>query len=241
MLALTAAVLLGGTSESWAAKPAPDLDWKCSIQLRDAPGDAITSDGGGAYVHGTDGVECTIVRDRDAHFNWLYVVFAGTAPRSMMFRGQSNGSASYLSFANKGTFEVKGLADLAWTGTPYTDVRPFRGLLRSPQFARGAGEFNGHSNFPGGPNIPDGAPYVGTSSVFVQALSTCSWQITSYTTEVTSLITLTSGERAGTITTPTRVLRLSEGVYPKVTVRGGFPMAFGATVRIIGNMPGCPQ
>ena len=157
-----------------------------------------------------------------------------------MFGGQSTGSASYLSFANKGTFEVKGLADVAWTGTPYTDVRPFRGLVSSSQFARGAGEFNGHSNFPGGPNIPEGAPFVGTSSVFVQVLSACSWQIASYTTEDTSQTALSSGERAGTITSPTRVMRLTEGAYPKVTVRGDFPMAFGATVTII-RLAGCPQ
>ena len=134
-------VLLAGSSAAlFAAKPAPapDPDWKCSIELRNRSGDAITSDGG-AYVHGKDGVQCTIVRGRDSHFNWLYVQFADTSPRSMMFLGQSQGSASYLSFANKGTFEVEGMADIAWAGTPYTDVRPFRGIVRSPQFARGVG------------------------------------------------------------------------------------------------------
>jgi hypothetical protein len=242
MLGILAVLILTGTSDLAAgSKPsAPTANWTCKIELRNAPGDTITSDGGGAYVHGTGGVQCTIIRDRESHYNWLYVVFADKSPRSMIFPGQSNGSASYLSFANKGSFEVEGLADVAWTGTAYVDVRPFRALVFSPQFSRGAGEFHGHSNYPGGPNIPDGAPYVGTSSVFVQALTTCSWQIASYTTEDTSLIALDSGERDGTIKIPTRVMRLSEGVSPKITVRGDFPMAFGAKVTIIGNMPGCP-
>ena len=64
----------------WLETGPVDPDWKCSIALRDFPGDSIASDRGGAYVHGKDGVECTIVRGRESHYNWLYVVFAGTSP-----------------------------------------------------------------------------------------------------------------------------------------------------------------
>lgn len=236
--ALVATLTLGGMSAALSAsKPAPaiDPDWKCSLQLRDAPGDAITSDGGGPYVHGAAGVECKIVRGRESHYNWLYVVLAGTSPRSMMFPAQTNGSASYLAFANKGTFEVKALADVAWTGTPYTDVRPFRGLVGGSQFSRGRGQFDGHSNLPGGVNMPDGAVSVGTSSVFVEVLDACAWRIASHT----SGVSLTSGERPETVTSPTRFMRLFEGAYPKVTARGDFPMQFGATVQIIGNRADC--
>ena len=195
----TIALLVAATwagPRAHAAKPGPILDpedWACSIQLRDAPGDTITSDGGGAYVHGTGGVTCRI--DRTRHYNWLYVQIAASSARFMLFPGQAAASGSYVTFQNRapGTFEVKGLADVAWTGVAYADVMPFRALAASSQFAKGIGLVDGDSNFTGA------SASSGTSSVFVEPLDACSWRITSYTVEDTSALMVTSGERAGTV------------------------------------------
>ena len=83
-----------------------------------------------------------------------------------------------------------------------------------------------------------------TSSVFVQPIDQCSWQVTSYTTEEPALLyTSSSREQADTQTSP-RVMRITEGAFDMVhqaSLRGDFPMPFGATVTIIANKPGCSQ
>jgi len=239
---LVAVAVLLSMAAARAARPTPpDPDWKCRIVLRDAAGDTIKSDGAGAYVHGAAGVTCKIVRTEGAaHYNWLYFQIGGNSARFMLFPGQTYGAASYTTIVNRapGTFEVKGLANVPWTGVAYTDVMPFRTTVSSPQLSKGVGQFDGDSNVAGGYYPSDG-----TSSVFVEPLDQCAWRVTSYTTEDTSALSLASGERPGTQTSPTRVMRLIEGGTPtsgKATVRGDFPMPFAATITIVGNNPGCP-
>ena len=48
------------------------------------------------------------------------------------------------------------------------------------------------------------------------------------------------GERGLSPDYPTRVIRIWESLGRNPVVRGEFPMAFQATVTIIGNKPGCP-
>ena len=244
ILALTAAVMLGDASAAWArqkADPTPDL--RCRVVFRDAGGDKIQSDLGGTYTDGVGGVTCYVVNEPGAtHDRWLFMSITGTrrtAPtRFVQFRGQTFEGASYSDFANHGTFEVKGLASIAWNPAPPTsrDVMPFRAYLRHPElpFAQGLGTVNGDSNFTGGdPSYP-------TSSVFVQPIDACSWQITSYTTEEPNLFVSSFGERAGTRTTP-RVMRISEGSNKQAGTVGDFPMPFQATVTITSNTGNCPS
>ena len=80
ILTLTAAMVVGGTSDGWAGqKPDPTPDWKCQVVFRDAAGDAIKSDttpgSAGwpkAYRDGVDGVRCTVMNEPGvAHHQWI--------------------------------------------------------------------------------------------------------------------------------------------------------------------------
>lgn len=239
LLMLTAVAAVWTQSRTDAAKPAPPPPaWRCTLTLRDAPTDTIRSDGGGAYVDGVNGVDYHINRG-PVQYNWLSVSFASTSPRFMLYPGQANSTAAYSTFMNgyPGTFEVKTLGSVPWTGVPYQDVMPFRAQLSSSQFINGFGQFDGDSNFTGG-----GASF-GTSSVVVEPLDPCSWRITSYTSEQPSLLMLASGERVGTVTSPSRFLRLTEAYLPsnrKAKVRGDFAMPFSGVITVIGNNSACP-
>ncbi len=262
-VALTAAVVLCGASESWAGqKPEPTPNWRCQIVFRDAAGDAIKSDttpGSTAwprpYRDGVDGVTCYIVTgEGGAHYKWLYMIIESPrrspSPRFIQFVGQthlqlSGGTASYSTFANQvgGSFEVKGLAKVEWDPLNPTrrDVLPFRALLRSPQFLDGLAQMDGDSNFDGAITGITGTGNINvdtTSSMFVEPLDACSWQITSYTTEEQFPFSGVFGERSSTRTNP-RVMRIAEGTRTP-RVRGMFPMPFQATISIISNKPGCP-
>lgn len=248
---VTAALILGGASASWARqKPAPSTNWRCQVVFRDAALDAIKSDTAPGstswprpYRDGADGVTChIIVAEGGSHDRWLWLKVVpprrSANPRFIQFVGQtypqlSGGTASYTTFANgeEGTFEVKGLATIEWNpNAPTRDVMPFRAYLRHPQFAFGLATLNGDSNFTGG--IPSDT----TSSVFVQPLDACSWQVTSAPEE--PFFEGVFGERTSTRTNP-RVMRIVEG-NKSGTVRGEFPMPFQVTVSIIGNKAGCP-
>ncbi len=249
---LTTLILGAVPATSWSQKPDPTPNWRCQIVFRDAAGDAIRSDtapGNAAwpkpYKDGQDGVTCYVVdAEGGAHHRWLYMIIESTrrkpSSRFIQFVGQtypqvSGGTASYGTFANQngGSFEVKGLAHVEWSplDPTYRDVMPFRALLSDPQFTSGA-RVDGDSNFTGG------VPSDTTSSVFVQPLDACSWQITSYTTQEPILFIGEFGERPSTRTNP-RVMRIWEGTK-NPTVRGDFPMPFQATITIIGNKAGCP-
>jgi hypothetical protein len=260
---LTTVVIVGGTSGSWAGqKPDPTPNWPCQIVFRDAGGDAIKSDttpGSAAwpkpYRDGVDGVTCYIVTgEGSAHYRWLYMIISSSrrslSPRFIQFAGQaypqlSGSTASYSSFANQdgGSFEVKGLAKVEYDPVDPThrDVMPFRALLRGAQFVDGFAQMSGDSNFDG---AVTGIPGTGnidfdtTTSVFVQPLDACSWQITSHTTGEPFPFAGTFGERTSTRTDP-RVMRIVEGIK-KPRVRGDFPMPFQATISVIGNKPDCP-
>jgi hypothetical protein len=238
---------------AWAQKIKVDPEWRCQIVFRDAAGDAIKSDTAPGssgwprpYRDGQEGVSCTILdAPGSTHNRWLNVKVESSrknpSARYIQFVGQSypqlsGGVATYATFANQtgGSFEVKGLATIEWkpANPTYRDVMPFRAKLSTSQLRDGTGQFDGDSNFTGG--IPSDT----TSSVFVQPLDACSWQVTSFTTEEPFLLNSDFGERTSTRTAP-RVMRLVEG-FRNPTVRGEFPMAFQATISIIGNKPGCP-
>lgn len=253
-LTLTTAMVVGGSSDGWAGqKPDPTPNWRCQIVFRDAAGDAIKSDttpGSSSwpkpYRDGVDGVTCYVVNDGH-HDRWLYMIIEGSrrspSPRFLQFIGQeypqeAGGNASYSTFRNgsTGSFEVKGLANVEWNPADPTrrDVMPFRALLSDTQFPYGA-RMDGDSNTVGSYGFEP------TSSVFVQPLDECSWQVTSYTTEEPELFIGAFGERLYTRTSP-RVMRITKNTgknLPQVVV-GDFPMAFQATISIIGNKPGCP-
>jgi hypothetical protein len=251
---LSLAALVAPAGRLAAQKPSTDPNWRCQVVLRDAAGDAIRSDTtpGSAswpkpYRDGVEGVTCYIIDAPGAsHDRWLYMTIESTrrrpSSRFVQFVGQvypqiAGGTATYESFTNQngGSFEVKGLAMLEWNplDPARRDVMPFRAYLGSAQFLGGRGRLDADSNFTGG--IPSDT----TSSVFVQPLDACSWQITSYTTEEPELFDGQYGERATTRTAP-RVMRIWEFRGSTPVVRGEFPMAFQATISIIGNKPGCP-
>ena len=240
MATMVAVILTVGVVGPQAAKPDPTPNWRCRVTLRDASGDKIQSDGAGSYVDGLGGVTCYIVNEPGvAHDRWLFLSLPSSGKRGpeRFFRyiGQTFEGASYPSFSNWGTFEVKGLAKVAWnpTGPSPRDVMPFRAYIMHPQlpFADGYALLSGDSNIVGS------FGFDGTSSVFVQPIDACSWQVTCYTTEEPDLFIGTSGERA-TRTTP-RLMRLTQGSRNPANV-GDFPMAFQATVAITANKPGCP-
>ena len=221
------------------SKPAPAIpNWQCEVTLRDAPGDMILSDTPAgaaprAYIDGVDGVLCQILIKTARTTTGSGSGFDSRSPRYMLFPGQSNSTGSYITFLNRFSFEVKTIADVPWTGAPYVDVMPFRAWVADAQFQGGAAKFRGDSNFTGGDDL------LGTSSVFVEPLDPCSWRVTSYTTEDTSAIALTSGERPGTQTDPTRVMQLSDQKGKNLIILGSFPMPFGAEVKVFGNKAGC--
>jgi hypothetical protein len=246
--------LLAIAGTAAAENPHRATNWRCQVVFRDAVGDAIKSDTptGSAswpkpYRDGVDGVTCYIVDAPGAgHDRWLYMIIersrARPSSRFVQFVGQSyprlDGSiASYSTFANQntGSFEVKGLAKIEWNPLDPVrrDVMPFRAFLAHPQFLGGVGRLDADSNFTGG------VPSDTTSSVFVQPLDACSWQITSYTTEEPFLFESEFGERSTTRTAP-RVMRIWETVGKTPVVRGEFPMPFQATVTVIGTKAGCP-
>jgi hypothetical protein len=225
-----------------AAKPDATPDWRCRVTFRDASGDRIRSDGAGSYRDGVGGVTCYIIDESGTtHDRWLFMSITGSRKqppaRFIQYIGQTFEGASYPDFHNHGTFEVKGLGKVPWnpTGPSARDVMPFRAYLRHPDlpFADGLGAVNGDSNVVGA------SGYDGTSSVFVQPVDACSWQVTSYTIEEPDQFVGVSGERT-TQTTP-RLMRLEEGGrFPDAPLlRGNFPMAFQATVTITANKPGC--
>jgi len=247
LLMVTAALILGGASASWARQKAdPTLDWRCRITLRDASGDKIQSDSAGAYTDGASGVTCYVVNEPGAtHDRWLFMTIENTrrspSARFIQFKGHlaypqlPSGTASFADFTNHegGTFEVKGLAQVEWNQADpfYRDVKPFRAYLRNSQFVGGVAALNGDSNSPG--FDPSGT----TSSVFVRAIDPCSWTITWDTAE--GFFSGHSGEHQGIRIDP-RVMRISEGTGKQARIRGDFPMPFQATVSIIGNKAGCP-
>ena len=133
-----------------------------------------------------------------------------------------------------GTFEVKEFArvDANFPNLAH-NVKPFRAIVRNSQFAGGYARLDADSNFTGG------EPSYSTSSVFVRQIDSCSWTVTSYTTEEPTLLISSFGEREGTRVDP-RVMGIWEGNGPSLQVRGEFPMPFQATVTIIDNKAGCP-
>lgn len=224
-----------------AAKPDATPNWRCRVTLRDAAADKIRSDDGGSYIDGVGGVTCYIIDEPGAvQHRWLFMSITGSRSkppvRFMRYVYQAFEGGSYPNFRNHGTFEVKGLGRVAWNpdGPSARDVMPFRAYLRHPElpFADGLGSLNGDSSI-------GTIGYDGTSSVFVQPIDSCSWQVTSYTTEEPDLFAGASGERA-TRTTP-RLMRLEEGgKFPASPVMvGDFPMAFQATVTVTANKAGC--
>ena len=244
--------LVAGTDVGFAGdKPGTDPNWRCQVVLRDGAGDAIKSDTlpGSAswprpYRDGIDGVTCYVIdAPGSTHDRWLYMKIESSrrlpSSRFVQFVGQTypqlaGGTASYATFANQngGSFEVKGLATVEWNALDPArrDVMPFRAYLRSAQ--GGGGRLDADSNFTGG--IPSDT----TSSVFVQPLDVCSWQITSYTTDE-PLSDGVFGERTTTRTNP-RVMRIWVRLGKNPVARGESPMPFQATIAIIGNKAGCP-
>src|SRR4029077_14373912 len=142
--------------------------------------------------------------------------------RVVRYIGQSNDAGqSYESFDNNGTFEVVGLAKVGWNPADPTarDVMPFRAYLRRTYsvqplpdlpFVDGLATVYGDSNLNGSSTVGAADP---TSSVFVQPIDQCSWQVTSYTTEEPGLLyTSSPREQADTQTNP-RVMRITEGAF----------------------------
>lgn len=239
---LTAGVLAGGlltTGVLEAAKPTPPPRWPCQITFRDAAGDVIKSDTptGSAswpkpYVDGVDGVTCGISQAAGTgEYEWLTLVFDSRSPRYLNYVGQQFEGSSYTSFTNRDYFQVKQMATVSWDPANPTafDMRPFRAFAADSQFAKGEGRFQGDSDFTG--NVPGG-----TSSVFVQPLDACSWQV--WFDPSAPLVATATGEWADTRVNP-RVMQVSESTGYKVT-RGYFPMPFSVVVKVISGKPGCP-
>ena len=163
-LTLTAAMVVGGYSDGWAGpKIDPTPDWRCRVVFRDAGSDKIVSDVGASYTDGAGGVTCYIVNEPGAtHNRWLFMSITGTRrtppARFVQFRGQTFEGASYPDFANHGTFEVKGLANVVWNPDfpSFRDVMPFRAYLRHPVLAVCTGPRRGErrQQLHGGRNRP---------------------------------------------------------------------------------------
>jgi len=227
-----------GAAKAGPVKPAP-LRWACQITFRDAPGDAIMSDGKGAYRDGVNGVLCGIDQSiTGSHYQWLNVdLSAKTSTRAMTFPGQAGGvpGPAYATFSNKGSFEVKGLAAIAYdpSSPTFMDVLPFRSYVTDPKRVVG-GLFRGDSNFIG--SVPL------SSSVFVSAQTACTWVV--WFDPAALPVQSSRGERSDTQYYP-RVMEWLVRQGTNDIVQGYYPMPFSATITAIsgpgvnGVKPGC--
>jgi len=216
MVVLVAAILVGGQpalQAGKASKPAP-VRWACQLTLRDADGDAIQSDGRGAYRDGMNGVLCGInLEPNTGTYQWLNIdLSARTSTRSFYYPGQTDASGyNYFSFSTKGTFQVKQFATVV-AGS--TDTRPFRAFVYDKQFSGGTGRFTG-----------DNASNPGTSSVIVDVASDgCNWTVWFDPTTTPGLMELAE---------------TTKGSGPYGAPGGYYPMPFSATVTVIGGKAGC--
>jgi hypothetical protein len=222
-LLAASSALAGGPSSA----PPP---WPCTFTLGDAVGDKILSDGGGAYVNGVGGVSCTVTQDAgSAHYQWLWVNFASTASRYVVYPGQSGVfGGSYAGFNNRGTYEVKELGSFNFDPLhpDKVDVYAFRAYASSPAFRQG--RFRGNSNFD--TNVPGG-----TSSVMVQAIDNCTWKI--WLDSYAPLITTSRGELSTTGANPRYMELMTGSTYN--TLVGQFTMPHSAIIHLTGGKPGC--
>jgi len=208
----------------------PPATMSCWVQLRDADGDIVRSDGLGPYVDGAAGVSCKI----DGFTSWLYLTFAGgkRAPaRSLVVVGQTGTSSSYTTITSGTELDVKFLSQ----AVAPLDVLPWRLRVSSSQFQGGFGQFTGDSSYDAGPTI------VGASSLGIATIDACTWQATSYTAGF-PLQTLSHGENA-TTQTDSRVALLTQVGIPGgngTVYSGDFTMPFSATIRILSGKSGCP-
>lgn len=213
-----------------AQKSAPDANWRCQVVFRDAAGDAIRSDTAPGsvpwprpYRDGQQGVDLLHRRRR------------GCVSRPMaLHEGRE--------FAKSAEHTIRPVRGPELCPAVWRDSRVHRHRQPERRVVRGEGTRPGRvepARLDADSNFTGGIPSDTTSSVFVQPLDACSWQITSYTTEEPTLFEGEFGERTSTRTTP-RVMRIWERLGKNVLARGEFPMPFQATVSVIGNRPGCP-
>jgi hypothetical protein len=233
------AALAGSTGAAQKTKTDTD-SWPCQLTLRDgvdeagSPVDAIMSDGRGTYVNGEDAnrVRCKIAyAPGTAHDGWLEMFIDAGSGRYMTFPGQQARNAytrsGYMTFANRGSFEVKDIRTADGIGQTY--LRAFRAYVEDAQFG-GRIRLMGDSFAAAPPDrfTPD---LRGTSSVSSMRFDDCTWQVTSDPSSP-----LGAGEGAQF----PRVLALIEAARNGSPIRSAdFTLPFSATVRIIGVKPGC--
>lgn len=214
-----------------AAKPPASVS--CSVQMRDAPGDIVRSDGAGTYTNGAGGVSCTI----DGFSGWLILTFSNPGkhqppPRSLVVVGQGdvNGLAPYSTVSSSTELDIMQFS----AAVSPTDVSHWRlRMSNASQFIGSFGQLTGDSTY--------GALTPGTSSLFITTVDACTWVVTSYASYPLQTIVGGHGENGGTQTDP-RVAILTENGIPGangVTVRGYYVTPFAATVRALKT--GCPQ
>jgi hypothetical protein len=223
--------LVGATVAIHAAKPAASVS--CSVQMRDAVGDIVRSDGGGTYTNGAGGVSCSI----DGFSKWLVLGFSSPGkhqpPRSLVVVGQGdmNGSSPYSTVSSSTELDIMLLGEAV---SP-TDVLHWRLRMSSaPQFLGSFGQLTGDSTYGAG------NPGVGTSSLVVTTVDACTWVATSYASYPLQTIVGGHGENASTQTDP-RVAILTENGIPGgngAIVRGYYVTPFAATIRALKT--GCP-
>lgn len=112
--------------EAQKGKPLPPPDWPCIIVFGDAPDDKIRSDGGGAYVHGVDKVQCIVraYNNNIGNDGNLFVNASGTSPRWFEFPDndavQATPHTGYVYFQKRqpGYFEITDIYNVG--GLRYT-------------------------------------------------------------------------------------------------------------------------
>ncbi len=210
-----------------AAKPGtkdPTPDWPCVITFRDVGGDAIKSDGLGAYVNGYQGVLCDVTQEpTSGHDQWLNLHFDTSkrtpSPRKIFYAAQT-GAGGWAAFFTQGWFQVKKFG----TVTSGSERRPFRAYVQNAQFSKGVGRLRGDSD-----SIESTS---GSSSVIVTpGEDGCTWTVRFDPNEPPG-----SGESG--VTVNPRVMEMTEGQFYDV-VRGVYPMAFEVTVTVTGVKTGC--
>lgn len=240
--------------EAQKGKPAPpNPNWICSIAFRDADGDMIRSDTRGPYVHGAEQVTCEIYTDGGGNPKFkLHFRPDSKSTRRLRIEGGSTVEGFEFSAANTlqpDYFEVVDLKtavpvyDGDGSAIPAVYLRPFR-------VSKDGATFFFRGNSINRPEDPWYADTNGASSVFVQPLSNCSWDMWFDPDADGPLQVDASGRVVGPeeavgletpLWTPTgqRLLLVYERIRKETVHRGYVAMPFAARVTIVTGGASC--
>jgi hypothetical protein len=210
------AIILGSLLVGWlgsvdAQKSKTSSNWPCRLEFRDVAGDAIRSDGKGAYVNGLDAVTCVVVPPDSGSLTAgdVSLYFANRPGRGLIYATQpGNGLHSgWEEFYDRGSLRVKLLADVPEGQVGYRAFISYSGVGRFVASDEGESD-----------PVRD--------VVRVERVSTCTWDIS-----FDPGIDPPSGAA---------LMELWDG-SGWTRYRGAFQLPTGMTVTVTGGLTGCPS